>query len=197
MPKDIGGDGEARMRRISSALLEEIRRFIDERLVDGEPIEKVPLYFDPPKMMMSMIESVETVSARLSMPSAMPAVDASLAEAVSSMDESFRDMLLREIDERNMTDPECYKRANLDRKHFSKIRSNRGYSPKKRTVLALAIALKLDLDETKDFLLKAGYGLSRSSRSDIIVEYFITRKNYDIEAVNEALFAFNEKTLGG
>ena len=120
----------------------------------------------------------------------------SLDDYLAVMDEGFRDMLLRKIDERHMTDAECYKKANIDRKLFNKIKNQPEYRPGKSTVLALAVALRLPLQETQEMLKKAGFSLSHSSKFDLIVEYFILHEKYDVFEINQALFSFDQKLLG-
>lgn len=119
-----------------------------------------------------------------------------LRKLLNQMDAGFSDTLMTLIDERGLKDADVYKRANLSRQHFSKIRSNPRYQPKKNTVLALAVALRLSLEEASMLLERAGFAFSHADRRDIIVEFFIREGNYDIFEINEALFAFDQPLLG-
>ncbi len=122
---------------------------------------------------------------------------ASLEEMLSRTDAGFSETLLKLIDESGRRDADVYKAANIDRKLFSKIRSNPRYRPSKSTALALAFALRLDLDGTRDLIGRAGYTLTHASCADIIVEYFIQCGNYDIFQLNETLFRYDQPLLGG
>ena len=125
-----------------------------------------------------------------------PTQQESLGDRLSHLDKTFQEYLFTLIDRKGLTDPEVYKKANIDRKHFSKIRSNVDYVPSKRTALALALALELSLDETKDLLARAGLALSPSIISDRIIEYCIETNNYNIYAINCILFEYDQPTLG-
>jgi len=129
-------------------------------------------------------------------PMAMSVAGSSLNDMLDELDAGFSETLLKLIDRTGKKDSEIYKKANVDRKLFSKIRNNPCYKPSKTTAIAFAIALELDLEETKDFIARAGFALSRSSKFDVIIEYFIKQKNYDVFAINEALFAFDQSLLG-
>jgi O-acetyl-ADP-ribose deacetylase len=143
------------------------------------------------------LEEADLINYNAPAPMQAPTAGAGIDDLIGNLDEPFSATLLRLIDAKGKTDVEVYKRANLDRKLFSKIRTGKGYMPSKRTAVALAVALELSLDETDDLLERAGYALSHSQKFDVIVEYFIISRKYDIFEINEVLFKYDQPLLGG
>ena len=132
----------------------------------------------------------------MSVGAAIPIDSDDWGQLLKDLDAGFSETLLQLIDRTEKKDSEIYKKANVDRKLFSKIRNNMDYRPSKTTALAFAFALELDVDETKDFISRAGFALSHSSKFDVIVEYFLVNRNYNVFELNEVLFAFDQPLIG-
>jgi len=147
------------------------------------------------KTLVQELDSDKTYSGQAEGTRPRVAEKSSLEHIVGHLEETFSQALLRKIDDRGLKDSDVYHRANIDRRLFSKIRSDFGYRPGKSTAISLALALRLNLDETKDLLLRAGFALSNSSKSDVIIQYFIENKNFNIYEINEVLLHFGEKEL--
>ena len=180
---------------VSEKLLGEIESYIDEHYVEEHRIRRRDL-LDVEREALSD-DAIINYNAPMPSMAAPAAAGTGIDELVGNLDEPFGKTLLRLIDTKGKTDVEVYKRANIDRKLFSKIRTGKGYMPGKRTILALAIALELTLDETDDLLERAGFALSHSQKFDVIVEYFIVSGRFDIFEINEVLFKYDQPLLGG
>ena len=183
----------------SQKLFSDIQEFINDEYVDEHDEDFYDNYDDS----IDEMPLAKCIQAPMCADAMMPrkremssAAGKSLREYMKQMDRSFQEMLFDLIDESGMTDVECYKKANVDKRTFSKIKGNKDYKPSKQTVIAFAISLQLDMDTTQDLLATAGFTLSRSKVFDKIIRYFIHNGNYDIFEINEALFEFDQVLLG-
>lgn len=171
-----------------------LEHYISEHYLGAHGIEKEslePICLDESIILAAPRTPKPTCAFQLAPDSSLP-----LSERLDQLDESFAQTVMRLIDEHNLKDSTVYKRANMSRQLFAKLRKDDHYQPTKRTALALAFALELNLDDTNALLSRAGYTLSHSSKFDVIVEYFLVNDIHDIFQVNEALYAYDQPLLG-
>ncbi|MGN0633556.1 MAG: macro domain-containing protein [Oscillospiraceae bacterium] len=193
---------------LSEKLFKSVSSYIDENYIRSKTIDEYGLHserrrgkglFRRSSRMSREIcppQASKEESSEISFAAAHPMNADDLSQLLNGLDASFSETLLKLIDRTGKKDSEIYKKANVDRKLFSKIRNNKDYKPSKTTALAFAFALELDIDETRDFIARAGFALSHSSKFDVIVEYFIVNGNYNVFELNEVLFAFDQPLIG-
>ena len=174
--------------QLSEKLFRGVRSYIDEHYVEEKLRAEIRNRRLEPRAMREALPMYECAASA-------PA-PRNLKDLVRQVDAGFSQTLLELIDRTGKKDSEIYTRANVSRQHFSKIRNNPGYRPTKPTAIAFAIALELDLKQTKDLIGRAGYALTNSSIFDVIIMYFIEQGNYDLFEINAALFEFDQSLLG-
>ncbi|RHP08228.1 macro domain-containing protein [Dorea sp. AF36-15AT] len=180
---------------LSEKLFKSVNSYIDENYIRSKKLDE----YGTESMYGSRLETRrirEQECADMSVGAAIPMDSDDWGQLINDLDAGFSETLLQLIDRTGKKDSEIYKKANVDRKLFSKIRNNMDYRPSKTTALAFAFALELDVDETKDFISRAGFALSHSSKFDVIVEYFLVNGNYNVIELNEVLFAFDQPLIG-
>lgn len=180
---------------LSEKLFKSVNSYIDENYIRSKKLDE----YGTESMYGSRLETRrirEQECADMSVGAAIPMDADDWGQLINDLDAGFSETLLQLIDRTGKKDSEIYKKANVDRKLFSKIRNNMDYRPSKTTALAFAFALELDVEETKDFISRAGFALSHSSKFDVIVEYFLVNRNYNVFELNEVLFAFDQPLIG-
>ena len=185
--------------QLSRERYREVASFIDENYIQEQASRQFSLRGnrDAVEEFCAPMECAEAAPPRESVPLPYGKSKPSLADLLAQTDAGFSETLLKLIDKTGKKDSEIYTRANLSRQHFSKIRNNPHYQPTKPTAIALALALELDLEQTRDLIGRAGYALTGSSKFDVIIMYFIREKNYNLFDINAALFEFDQSLLGG
>lgn len=191
---------------LSEKLFKSVSSYIDENYISGKALDEYSrsARYETRRRAdrFKLTQSVQKNDVFSAKPLAMPAPTAAPPDTdkwgklMKSLDAGFSETLLKLIDRTGKKDSEIYKKANVDRKLFSKIRNNMDYKPSKATALAFAFALELDIEETRDFIGRAGFALSHSSKFDVIVEYFLVNGNYNVFELNEVLFAFDQPLIG-
>ena len=188
--------------RLSKDLIQSIASYIDQNYVDScekmayGVAEEIRRNRSRRRRDMEICESAVLRESLPCTPMAAPKA-ASLEDMLKQADAGFTETLLKLIDKSGKKDSEIYKKALLTKQHFSKIRNNPNYKPTKPTAIALALALELDLEATKDLIGRAGYALTNSSKFDLIIRYFIEQGNYNVVEINIALYEFDQPLLGG
>ena len=180
---------------LSEKLFKSVSSYIDENYIRSKTLDE----YGTESMYGSRLETRrirEQECSDMLVGAAIPSDSDDWGQMLKDLDAGFSETLLQLIDRTGKKDSEIYKKANVDRKLFSKIRNNMDYRPSKTTALAFAFALELDVDETKDFISRAGFALSHSSKFDVIVEYFLVNRNYNVFELNEVLFAFDQPLIG-
>ena len=189
--------------QISEELFDDVAEYIDDNYVDEN--EERRLYNRPRRIFSNKcnfeVDSVcfkkrfeEPIRCKPSLSLIEPSL--SLIDMLANIDDNFAVTLLKLIDIKGITDVECYKKANVSKQTWYKIMNEKDYKPSKNTVISFAIALELSLEETQHLLSTVGFTLSKSSKFDIIIEYFLLNEEYNIFTINETLFKFDQVCLG-
>lgn len=181
--------------KLSEKLFQNVASYIDENYVDAVPMASRKMAARAPRPSKISRRELKTCAAREEAVLYAP-MAASLEDMLKQEDAGFSETLLKLIDKTGKKDSEIYKRAGLTKQHFSKIRNNPHYKPTKPTAIALALALELNLSDTRDLIGRAGYALTNSSKFDLIIRYFIEQGNYNVVEINCVLFEHDQSLLG-